>query len=93
MHRAALNLALGVALGCSTPPGAEAPAQRPSATVIPVVSDASTTSASASATAGDAGRDPPPTAIATPPNVDRITAAKTEELLFLDAAEKEPRVL
>ena len=91
MHRAAFNLALGVALGCSTPPGAEAPAQRPSAMVISVVPEASTTSAIA--TAADAGRDPPPTAIATPPNVDRITAAKAEELLFLDAAEKEPGVL
>lgn len=93
MHRPAFNLVLGVVLGCSTPPGAEVPAQRPSATVIPVVPDASTASASAIATAGDAGRDPPLTATATPPNVDRITAAKAEELLFLDAAEKEPRAL
>ncbi len=87
MHRAALNLALGAALGCSTPPGAEVPAQRPSATAIPVVPAAITTSAIT--TEVDAGHAP--TAI--PVHVDRIPAAKAEELLFLDAAEKEPSVL
>jgi hypothetical protein len=87
VHRAALNLALGVALGCSTPPGAEVPAQRPSAAVIPVAPAAITTSAIAAAS--DAGQAP----TAPPVNVDRITAAKAEELLFLGAAEKEPGVL
>lgn len=90
MHRAALNIALGVALGCSTPPSAEAPAQRPSAAVIPVVP---TATASPSASAADATSDAGPAPAAIPANVDRITAAKAEELLFLGAAEREPSVL
>ncbi len=101
MHRAALHLALVAALGCSTPPSAEAPALKPAATGASASADAS--GAGAIGEAGDAGQvtatanatanaSAAATAAATA-NADRIPAARVEELLFLDAAEKDRGVL
>lgn len=98
MHRAALFLALGAALGCSTPPSAEAPARRPAATGAIAVAAASGSTASEAVSEADAG---PATATAaatatvtaSAASTDRIPAAKVEELLFLDAAEKDHDVL
>lgn len=92
MHRAALILIVGVALGCSTLPSAPSEASLPSArAAIPVPPEASATGAILPPS--DAGAAAPPTTAAPPARADRIEAAKVEEVLFLGAAEKVPGVV
>jgi hypothetical protein len=88
VHRAALTVAVGVALGCSTPPSAPVPALRPSTTVATaVVPESSATGAIAAPS--DAGAAPRVAA----PASDRITPAAAEEVLFLQQADEDPAVI
>lgn len=83
---------LGAALGCTAAPSAPPPASRPSATAL-AVAPVATTTATATTTAAAIDAGPAPSAVASAPPRDRLAAAQVEELLFLDAAAKDPGVL
>jgi hypothetical protein len=81
--RAALAFALGLALGCSTPPSAPTPAARPTTALAIVVAPTATVAIA------------PPTATVEAPAApsDRITADAAEALLFPGATATDATVL
>lgn len=85
MHRLALALTLGVALGCSTSPSAPVPASRPEASAaVPLAPEPSATGAILPI--DDAGAAPSTSTKELVSKGDRLTASQVEELLFLGAA-------